>query len=222
MAGEVQRPKWFKGKMTESQISSLSQLVEKIESQSSAEIVPMIVRSSSARGHIPLTLTLLFSLLFVTLEYSFFDLSSRFEMNLWLGLSTVLFYFLSLALSHNFWIQRVFIPNEDEEFQVWQRAELEFYRQKVHATGQRMGVLIFVSVMERKAVVLADEGIAKVLPAETWKVLVERLSGDFKKGDWEKAFRTALESCGELLIKNFPSSGEKPRNQLANSLVIKE
>lgn len=215
-------PRWIKKYLTSQDIQKISDLVQNVESKTRAEIVPMIVLRSSAIGHVPLMLTLLLVLIFLPLEFYYFQWSLNYETNLWLSFSAVVAFGVSLLLSRCLWVQRMLTPNADEAMQVWHRAELEFYRQKMTATQSRGGVLLFVSIMERKAVLLTDESVHKVLSNELWSPVLKEFSAKLRQGRWMDGFSNALERCGELLSEKFPSGGQQARNELANFLRIKE
>ncbi len=215
-------PQWLKKYLTPEDIQKISDLVHKVERKTRAEIVPMIVLRSSAIGHVPLLLTLIMLLVFVPLEFYYFEWSMNYQSNLWLSLSAVIAFGLSILLSRSLWIQRILTPNADEMAQVWHRAELEFYRQKMTGTESRAGVFLFVSIMERKAVLLTDEMVHKTLANELWEPIVKEFSADLHRGQWMNGFSKALERCGELLSEKFPSDGKQARNELANFLRIKE
>lgn len=213
-------PKWINKYLSNQSIRSISQLVQEIESKTAAEIVPMIVLRSSVISHVPIILTLLFLLIFIPLEMYYLNWSDF--LNLGLGISALLAYVISLYLSRIAWFQRVFTANSDESLQVWNRAEIEFYRQKINQTENRAGVLLFVSIMERKAVLLTDESVHRVLPDNVWSEILREFSTNLRNSAWEDGFVVALKRCGELLSEKFPSKGAKARNELANFLRIKE
>jgi putative membrane protein len=118
-------------------------------------------------------------------------------------------------------VQKLLVPEKDEMEQVHQRACLEFYLNRVQGTSKRTGVLIFVSVMEKKAVILADEGISSKLPPETWDHLLVDFRVKLNQGQWVEGFTEAIRECGKHLKTHFPISTPSG-NQLKNHLVVKE
>ncbi|HWU44951.1 MAG TPA: TPM domain-containing protein, partial [Bdellovibrio sp.] len=182
--------------------------------------VPVIVKRSSTVGHVPLTLTLLILLLLVIAEIPYSDL-------LWVKpwayvwpFLIVVIYYLSHIVSRLPWIQKVLVPERDEVDQVHQRAHLEFFLNKIDRTRHHTGILIFISVMEKKAVILADEGISSKLPPETWNEVLKKLGEQLRQGNWGFGFIEAIESCGHHLKTHFPLSETKD-NELKNQLVIR-
>ncbi|KYG61648.1 hypothetical protein AZI86_18285 [Bdellovibrio bacteriovorus] len=212
---------WIQKYLSEEDFKKIEDTISRVEEDTRGEIVPVIVRRSSAVGHVPLVLTLLLTLIVLVAEFPFSDwLWVTPWVYLWPAL-VVVFYLISLALSSSKWIQKLLVSEKDELFQVHQRAELEFHKNTVHRTQEGTGVLIFVSVMEKKAVILADEGISKKLPPETWNEVLHPFRERLRKGEWGDGFVQAIENCGKHLKTHFPITSEA-KNELKNHLVVKD
>jgi putative membrane protein len=98
-------------------------------------------------------------------------------------------------------------------------AKRQFAAHGLHLTKARTGVLIFVSVTERYAEVVADSGInAKVRP-EVWDRAIEALIGNIKAGRAADGYVEAIKICGEVLAKHFPA-GRRNRNELPDRLIL--
>lgn len=212
---------WIDKYLSKEDIAAIEKAIEQAEHGTNGEIVPVIVGRSSVAGHIPLSLTLLFTLTIVIAEIPY---SQWLWVTPWIWLWPVLLvalYLISCALAKLPWVQKVFVPERDEVFQVHQRAQLEFYTNRIHRTQGNTGILLFVSVMEKKAVILADEGIAKKLPPGTWDDMLAELRSHLHKGRWGPGFQKAIQDCGQLLKTHFPINGEV-ENELKNHLIIKD
>lgn len=211
--------KWIEKYLSIADQDKISSIVAEVEKKTSGEIVPMIVLRSSAIGHVPLLVSLVLICLVLIFEwaYSYFSVANFYEM----PLVFLICYGLGHLASRLLWVQRLLVSEADELSQVWQRARSEFALTKISKTAQRTGVLIFVSVMERKAVVLADESIARFYQPQDWQNLVQQLAGDLKKGQWLKAFESAIKRAGDMLMGHFPIK-EGDQNELPDHLVIKE
>lgn len=94
----------------------------------------------------------------------------------------------------------------------------QFLAQNLHTTKGRTGVLIFVSVAERYAEVIADEGIYEKVPPETWVGLVDALTARIAGGRAADGFVQAIGTCGDVLAEHFPPGSAK-RNELPNHLI---
>lgn len=212
---------WIHKYLNQDDIAKIEATIAQVEEKTSGEIVPVIVRRSSNVGHVApmLTLFLMVCLLFV--RPHFLDI-------LWVQpwvyvwpLILIVVFTGSIFLARLKWVQRVFVPDLDEKSAVHQRAELEFYRNKVFRTAAGTGILIFVSVMERKAVILADKGISSKIPNEHWNEVLEKFNSQLKSGTWGQAFVEAITVCGKDLEDHFPLSVEGT-NELKNHLVIRD
>jgi putative membrane protein len=101
------------------------------------------------------------------------------------------------------------------------RAEIEFYELGLSETEARTGVLLFVSLMEHRAVVLADQGIAEKLDSEIWNGVVDQMVAGVKRADFAGGMCAGIERCGALLAPHFPAAAENA-NELRDHLVIKD
>lgn len=220
MVNEI--PKWLKGHLTEKDLVRIEEAVHAAEIQTSGEIVPMIVHRSSAVGHVRWILWIALAVLFMGIE-SLIEayLGSWGVEFVWVTIAgIVISYPLSALLSGWDLLQRVLTPDFDEVAQVNARAELEFYRQNLHSTSGRTGILLFVSWMERRAVVLVDEGISQHFSKETWSEVVEILLNGARAHQWADGFEKAIQKSGAILAQRLPASSSS-RNELRNHLIIR-
>lgn len=210
--------KWIEKYLTTDDINKISEHVANAEKQTDGEIVPIIVQRSSSIGHVKWLLTLVMTILFLAVQNEFIPYH---KYNFLIPpLAVMIFYGLSLILENIVWVQRVLTPAKDEIDQVNARAELEFYRKQIRNTHRRTGILIFVSFMEKRVVILADEGIAKHYPAETWNQVAALLTHEFKKGNIRQGLENAISKCGEILRAKLPIT-VTDSNELPNHLIIK-
>jgi putative membrane protein len=220
-AGE-NKQSWSRSFIKDAEAEQVAVTIGHVEKKTSGEIVPMIVRRSSAIGHVPYLLTLIFWLALMVFEipqYSFFTLDFY---GPWiLAALAIACFLISFPLSKLFWIQRMLVPHRDQVFQVNARALLEFYQTGIINTHSRTGVFLFLSLMERKAVVLADEAIAKKMSVETWKQICQEMVDGIQKGETGAGMVRAIEKCGDVLAPHFPPVAGK-QNELKDALVVKE
>ena len=88
-------------------------------------------------------------------------------------------------------------------------------------TQGRTGILLFVSLMEQRAVVLADRAIAEHLDAKVWQELIDLMIEGVKRGDLATGLTQAIQRCGELLTSHFPLADDDV-NELRDHLVVRE
>ena len=99
------------------------------------------------------------------------------------------------------------------------RAALEqFFIRRVAHTKNRSGVLIFVSLAERYARIIADEGIAQKVPASEWQAAIDVLISHMRDGRIAQGFAGAIERCGAVLAAHAPPDGSS--NELPDRLYV--
>lgn len=94
----------------------------------------------------------------------------------------------------------------------------QFLARNVHITADRTGVLIFVSLAERYAVVLADAGINGKVEQSAWNGVVANLIDKAASDHLTEGFVEAVETVGAMLAEHFPPTGQNP-NELDDHLV---
>ncbi len=102
---------------------------------------------------------------------------------------------------------------------VHELAGFHFLAQGLHLTEARTGVLLFVSVEDHVAEVLADEGIHAKVGEEPWVETVEALLAGLRRDDPAQGFCDAIALAGTVLARHFPRAGPKP-NELPNRLLV--
>lgn len=95
----------------------------------------------------------------------------------------------------------------------------QFLAQNLHTTEGRTGVLIFVSMAEHFAEVIADEGIYDKVAPETWVGIVDSMTGSIAQDKTVEGFVLAISECGAVLAEHFPP-GKADENELPNHLII--
>jgi putative membrane protein len=213
--GEI--PKWAQGILKPADLTQIQEAVRQAELRTEGEIVPVIVRSSTPVGGVRVACVLFFVALFGLLDFYYL----RDQGGAVFAGSMLLALALGLVLARFEGVQRFVLPDADEIASVHNRAELEFYRQKVYATSEHIGILIFISLLERQAVILADEKIAKELPEKIWQETLHHLLGDIRHGRWAKGMTQAIASCADLAAAKFPKRGDSA-NELSNELILKD
>jgi putative membrane protein len=100
-----------------------------------------------------------------------------------------------------------------------QRAAMrQFLAQGMQNTKDRTGVLIFVSVAERYAAIIADEGINAKVDQSVWDGAMADLITAIKQKRAADGLVAAIERCGAVLAEHFPAKpGDK--NEIPNKLV---
>ncbi len=212
---------WAKKYITPQDVEKIGLAVATAEKKTDGEIVPLIVRRSSTVGHVPMTLTLIFLVLLLVFEIPHNEFFSETQ-TYWLLLPLAVFCFvLARFLSLFSWVRRWLTPQADQAFQVAERAALEFHQLGVHRTDRKTGILLMLSLMERRVVVYGDEAIAKKLPQEAWNEIRDLMVTGVKAGQAADGMIKAIQRSGELLAQHFPAQAQN-KDELSNQLILKE
>ncbi len=184
--------------------------VQEAEKITSGEIVPMVVSTSY---HYPLANVigaLLFSLtlaIIVTLTVSIRKMwlvPSHYDMWIFPAVLALSFPLFHELIKRMFFLKRLFISAAEIDEEVEEAALTSFYRKGLGNTRDKTGILIFISVFERKVWVLADEGINEKVDPGAWQEIVDIVTLGIKEKRQGPALCNAIKRCGELLESNFP------------------
>lgn len=117
-------------------------------------------------------------------------------------------------------VRRALTPRGMKRDRVRQRAEEQFLSKNLHATRERTGVLIYVSLAERMAELIADETIHEQVAEGTWDKPMAALVEGLRRGDVATGFGRAIGLCADILAERFPARpGDNP-NELPDALVV--
>jgi putative membrane protein len=210
--------------LTEQDKHAVQSCVAEVEKSTSGEIVPMVVSSSY---HYPMSdmiggliIALLVSIA-VTLVYSIRkSWGGVTAMDLWLfpavfAVAFLLFHELVKRISG---LKRIFITKAEIAEEVEEAALTAFYRNDLNDTRDRTGILIFISVFERQAYVLADEGINAKVDKTVWQEVIDLVVNGIKERKQAEGICGAIRRCGELIREHFPIKPDDT-NELGNLII---
>lgn len=111
-------------------------------------------------------------------------------------------------------------PGGVKRHSVRRRAAELFLTKNLQATRARTGILIFVSLAERKAELIADEGIAAHVGPHVWDQAMAALADGLRRGAPAEGFEAAVGLCGDVLAERFPADPKDNPNQLPDTVVL--
>ena len=82
----------------------------------------------------------------------------------------------------------------------------------------RTGILIYLSMAEHRAEIVADEAITKVTTPETWGEAMTALLTEVKAGRPGDGIVAAVGIIGEVLAEHFPKTNEDT-NEIPDKLI---
>ncbi|MHA6685788.1 TPM domain-containing protein [Mesorhizobium sp. A556] len=116
------------------------------------------------------------------------------------------------------WLRIHLVPHRLRFQAAHANASRQFLAHNVHLTSARTGVLIFVSLAERYAEVVADSGIDSHVEQRVWDDVVDALTVNAGDGRLVDGFIEAIDTVGAILAEHFPASPDDV-DELDNRLV---
>lgn len=188
----------------------VTRCVQEVEKSTSAEIVPLVRSESDAYPAAALRGALVASMLVAaaaTAADAFFKpwgSLSLFDLWVFPGVFVACFLLVYGLARGVAGLKRVFVSRAEMAEEVEQAALSAFHRHGLGKTRDRTGILLFVSVFERRVVVLADEGINAKVTQDTWQQVVELVLQGIREGRAADGLCEAIDRCGKLVAEGFP------------------
>lgn len=101
-------------------------------------------------------------------------------------------------------VTRLIVPRAVSQHRVARRAHELFHVLELHRAQGESGVLLFVSLAERRVEIMADRGIHQRVPAGTWDAIVADFTRQCAQGRIADALVAAVEALGNYLGEHFP------------------
>jgi putative membrane protein len=95
----------------------------------------------------------------------------------------------------------------------------QFLAHGLHTTEARTGVLVFVSLAEHHAEIVADTGIAAKVGQATWDAAMAALIAEVREGRLAEGLIAAVQAVGAVLAEHFPP-GALNRDELPDEVVV--
>jgi len=214
--------------LTPEEQERIRKAVEEAERKTSGEIVPYIVEQSDRyevahwRGA---TLGILIGMLIAAGVYLFYQGWGLEWLHQEWGLLTFLLVLgiLGMTLAYLVPPVRRFLAGEDNLIeQVHKRAMMAFVEEEVFNTRDRTGILIFVSLFERRIEVIGDAGINQRVKSEEWVDIVLHIREGIRKGRLAEALVEAIHEAGALLERSQVTIRPDDTDELANKVRLRK
>lgn len=207
--------------LTQEEQQRISEATRQAERRTSGEIVPMIVSASHDYPMAAITGTAFFALPLSLLLTPFVAAP------LWLGhqdmwIFLALFCLLALPIhpliKRTPAIKRLFLNKRQVDEEVQEAAVTAFFIEKLYKTREENGILIFISILERRVWVLADTGINSRIKQEEWQEIVDHITRGIREKRQCDAICEAIARVGDILSSHFPLTTDD-RNELHNLII---
>jgi putative membrane protein len=192
----------------------IASAIKRAEQITSGEIVCVVAKSSSDYNSIPLLWAIAAALVVPWPLIVWTDLSVQRIYLLQLITFSVLLTVLGIPR-----IRMWLVPRSWARRCAHRAAMEQFMVRGISQTTQRTGILIFASMAERYARIIADVGIAGKVPQHVWDQAIKSIVQQAESGDITVGMVHAIDICGSTLAQSFPNQAGAP-NQLPDRVYV--
>jgi putative membrane protein len=219
--------------LTTEQQQLVTRAVEQAEATTSGEIVTVLADRSDGYSDVVLTWAVAISFtamsIFAALPRPFLDLWDRWfagwghqwtigelaSMTIALGLLAFTVAWLLLSLDT---LRFAAVPGPVRTARVHAAAIRHFKVGAERRTHGRTGVLLYLSMREHRAEIVADEAIANMVPAEIWGDAMADMLVEIRRGRIAEGMAAGVRDVGAVLSEHFPRA-EDDCNELPDRLI---
>jgi len=219
-------------RIVEADIERVTRAVTEAETRSDAEIATIVADRSDSYNDVPLIWAALVALLALAVYAGFPDfyvaLLDRVTggWHVWTlrELMTVIVFattikFLATRYILAWWpLRMAFTPGKTKTRRVRRRAIELFKASTERRTHSRTGVLIYLSLAEHRAEIVADEAIVAKVAPERWGGAMAAMIDQLKAGRPGEGMAAAVAAIADVLAEQFPYSGDDP-NEMPNRMI---
>lgn len=215
---------------TKEQQAKIEQAVAEAESKTSAEIVPVVSAASGRYDRAEDVVGLWTGLILMGLVWWWFPKTgqeagswafswSTYQLPILIAAVVIGFIVGAVAGTHIGWLRHLFTPKTQMRDEVSSRARQAFFDNRIHRTAGATGLLLYISLYERMAAIIADETVTAELSQGALDELCNALTNGLRTGDAADTVCAVLADAGNRLGKVLPIA-EDDANELPNSLVM--
>jgi putative membrane protein len=192
----------------------VSTAIRAAEAKTSGEIVCVLAKSSFDTTALPIFIAAVVALALPWLLVAFTATAVQQILTL-----QIVSFFSLLALLCVPRVRVALIPRAARRAVAHRVAMQQFTARGLARKKDRRGVLIFVSLAERYARIIADEGIASRVPQPQWQGAIDGLVAHMRDGRIVDGFVAAIDVCGKELAAHFPRT-EGSRHELPDKIYL--
>jgi putative membrane protein len=192
----------------------ISTAIRAAEAKTSGEIACVLAKNSADVTALPVFMAAIVALALPWLLVAI----TAMPVNRILSLQIVVFLVLALLLCLPR-IRVALLPRAVRRAIAYRAAMEQFSMRGIAQTKDRTGILIFVSLAERYARIIADEGIAARVPQSEWQSAIDTLVTHMRDGRIADGFIAAIDVCGNKLATHFARSNAD-RDELRDRIYL--
>lgn len=221
-----------KVKLNKESLKKIREAVRKAESKTSGEIATAVTKESYdyaiyelifavIAGFIYLLIIMMFyNPITAWLQSIFWDYSPLYLL-MFFGFSTFIVITIFYFLGNLPFLDRIIVSRKIRNKKVKERAIRHFMESGVANTRDRTGILIFISLLEKRVELIADSGINRKIDQIQWQHIVDNIVIGINEKKFVENLVNSIIECGEILKKHFPIKKDD-ENELKNDIKILE
>jgi putative membrane protein len=192
----------------------ISNSIRAAEAKTSGEIVCVLAESSASATGVPVFLAAIGALLLPWILVIFTAMPVYRMLSL-----QILAFVILLPLFCWRPIRIGLMPRAARRAVAYRVAMEQFTTRGLARKSGRSGILIFVSLAERYARIIADDGISAHVPQAHWQAAIDALVSHMRDGRIADGFVGAIDLCGIELAKHFPRTATS-RDELPDRIYL--
>jgi len=216
--------------ISEADLLRVQQAVATAESQTAAEIVPVVAASSGRYDRAEDIVGLAVALLWMTVAWVLWPVAipepgswggtwPGWQLVVMLAAAIAGFAFGAGLAAHWNLLRRIATAREEMEEDVLERACLLFHTLRLRKTRGQNGLLLYISLYEHRAVVLADEAILAVLTQAGVDEICHLLTEQMGKASLADALESTILEAGRRLAGLIPKPADDT-NELPDKVIL--
>jgi len=193
---------------------AFSEAVRTVEAASSAELVVAVRQRSGSYVHVNLTVGILVGL--VALAFLLYSPSSH-ELIWFLVDPVVAGAVAGLVFLRSPLLTRIITRRAARRGRVETAARSVFVEQRVHSTSGRTGILLYLSLLEREAVLVVDLAVEALAGSDAWRAAVTEIESAMRGGASGLEVAAKVSGLAAVLGPVLPC-GENDVDELPNEV----
>ncbi len=208
--------------LTKQEKQLIESAVKEAESKISGEIVPVLLQSShnypSTKYKIALIASVVMFILVISADrwlpgFNIYD--PLYYFSLVYG-AAILGFLIPILFPY---IAVSFATEKEKRYAVEQKAETLFLEHEIFNTKARTGIMILVSLAEKRALIMADTGINQKVEQSIWDDLVNDLVHSIKRNEMCNGIIDAVKSASKILLDNGFIADVDDSNELSDQII---
>jgi len=210
--------------------SKVNEAVAAAEAQTSAEVVAAIAGSSGRYDRPEDVVGLWTALLLLSVVWAVWPIKSA-EHGSWddpahgrqlaaFAAAVVVGFVAGAIIGSKCWtLRRLFTPKLQMQEEVYSRAKQTFFDQRLHRTAGSSGLLIYVSLFEHRAAIIADQSVLEKLGQPAIDELCRQLTDGLSRQSPIDAICETARAAGARLAAVLPRAADDV-NELDDALIV--